>query len=391
MDILNLTQVNKLILKKQHLTEDSKIDDLIQTTDDICGLHSTGLTTSYLSLFARTNNFKKSDLERELYINRTLGRIRGMRRTLFIQTRNMIPIVYAATFKLIEKTFQKYMEFHGISLKEYQQVSKSILDMLKRKELGATEIRKRLNAKSDIPAIISLMCSNGLLIRSRPIKDWKDRRIKYALFSDYFPNIDLKELNEKEAIGQLVQKYVKSYGPVTENDIAWWTGLIKTEIRNALKSIEKRIEKVKISDLDSTFLILNSDLDLLDKITTSEAETLNLLPELDPYLMGYKERERYIDGKHYIIVFDRSGNITSTIILEGRVIGVWDTEEKPEPIVKFHLFKSIREDLYNELYSRAERIGQFFFDTTVQIKECDSMIPITERAAGGFMSPLKNC
>ncbi len=111
MDILDLIQVNRLILKKQHLTEDSKIDDIIQITNDLCGLHSTGLTTPYLSLFARSKNFKRTDLERELYVNKTLGRIRGMRRTLFIQTISMIPIVYAATFKIIAKYFERYMEF----------------------------------------------------------------------------------------------------------------------------------------------------------------------------------------------------------------------------------------------------------------------------------------
>ena len=75
METFGLTQVNNLTLGKQHLTEDSKIDDIIQITEDICGLHSTNLMTSYLSLFVRTNNFKKTDLERELYINKKLGDI----------------------------------------------------------------------------------------------------------------------------------------------------------------------------------------------------------------------------------------------------------------------------------------------------------------------------
>ena len=61
MQIFDIDQANKLILKKQHLTENTKIDDILQITDDLCGLHSTELTTSYISLFNRTNNFKKSD------------------------------------------------------------------------------------------------------------------------------------------------------------------------------------------------------------------------------------------------------------------------------------------------------------------------------------------
>ncbi len=107
--------------------------------------------------------------------------------------------------------------------------------------------------------------------------------------------------------------------------------------------------------------------------------------------MGYKERERYIDSKNYNKIFDRSGNITSTIFLDGAAIGVWDIEEKPETTVKYHLFHSIENDLRDELYSKAEKIGYFIFDNNVDVIECDSMIPLTERTAGGFMSPLKNC
>ena len=64
MDNFELNHINQFVLKKHHLTEDTKIDDIIEITDDLCGLHSTELTTSYLSLFARANNFKKNNLEK---------------------------------------------------------------------------------------------------------------------------------------------------------------------------------------------------------------------------------------------------------------------------------------------------------------------------------------
>ncbi|MFX0154911.1 MAG: winged helix DNA-binding domain-containing protein, partial [Candidatus Hodarchaeota archaeon] len=390
MQILDLHHVNKLILKKQRLSEDSKIDDIVQITEDLCGLHSTDLKTSYLSLFARTNKFTKADLERELYEKKTLGRVRGMRRTLFIETANLIPIVYAATFNLIEKSFEKYMEFHKVALGEYQEISQNIMKILKERELSASEIRKELNSKSNIPAIIQLMCNHGLLIRGKPIKDWKDRRNKYALFKDYFPTLDLNKLNEKEAMQKIIEKYVKTYGPVTETDISWWTGLTKAKIKDTLKKIEKVVERIKINNIQKTYIILKEDLNNLVDNPFREKTSLILIPELDPYPMGYKDRERYIDSKNLNKLFDRSGNITSTIILDGIPIGVWDTEENPEPIVKFHLFHSIADQLLDGIYSKAEKIGQFIFDRNVNVKKCKKMTPLTERTAGGFMTPLKN-
>lgn len=390
MEPFNLTQINHLVLEKNHLTENTKADDIIQITEDLCGLHSTNLTSSYLSLFVRMVNFKKEDLETELYIKKTMGRIRGMRRTLFIQTKNLIPIVHAATFKLSEKSFEKYMEYHGITWKDYQEVSKSIIKILKGKELSASEIRKDLNSELNIPAIIQLMCNYGLLIRGRPIKDWKDRRNNYVLFSEYFPKVDLASLNEKDAIKQLVQRYIKSYGPVTESDISWWSGLTKTKIREALKAIESTLKKIKISSLKGQFILNNFDLRQLEGNIYSNKPNIILLPELDPYAMGYKERERYINSDNYNKVFDRSGNITATILLDGCIIGVWDTEQKPEKLVKLHLFYPIEEDLRKKIYSKAQELGKFIFESKVQIKEIESMTPLTNRTAGGFMTPLKN-
>ena len=63
MQTFNLFQINRLVLKKHHLTEITKIDDILQITEDLCGLHSTDLKTSYMSLFVRTQGFKKKDLK----------------------------------------------------------------------------------------------------------------------------------------------------------------------------------------------------------------------------------------------------------------------------------------------------------------------------------------
>ncbi|MFW9873176.1 MAG: winged helix DNA-binding domain-containing protein [Candidatus Thorarchaeota archaeon] len=391
MKTFDLDHINKFILRKQHLSNDSKIDNITQIIEDIFGLHSTGLPTSYLSLLARTNNFEKTDLERELYTIKSLGRIRGMRRTLFIVTRNLIPIVHTATFKLIEKFFQKFLEVRGVSLKEYQVISSQILEILKGVELSASEIRKKLNSNLDIPAIIQVMCDYGLLLRGRPIKDWKDRRNRYALFSEYFPNIDLLEFTEEQAIQKLIKKYIKAYGPVNENDISWWSGLTVSTMRKVLNNIEPQIERIMISGLKGEFMIFEDDMEDLKNSENPQEPTISFLPELDPYPMGYKNRDKYIDRNNYNNVFDKSGNISATILLNGMVIGVWDTENKKIPVIKIFLFQPLGGELRNQLYEKACDVGKFYFDKEVTIKKCKSMIPLTERTAGGFMSPLKNC
>jgi hypothetical protein len=104
--------------------------------------------------------------------------------------------------------------------------------------------------------------------------------------------------------------------------------------------------------------------------------------------MGYKERERYLDYKYYEMVFDRGGNATSTILVDGRVIGVWDFSEDPKPTVKLFLFGKIAKSLLRAVEARARAMGQFIGDKPVAVEICDQMVPLTQRNAGGFMSPL---
>ncbi|MFX0062117.1 MAG: winged helix DNA-binding domain-containing protein [Candidatus Hermodarchaeota archaeon] len=391
MKTITLDRVNRLVLWKQYLTDESRTKDIVQIVQNIGGLHATSATTPYLSLFARIRDFNKDNLDEALYVKKDLGKIRCMRKTLHILAKEWIPVAYAATKGIVEKSSKKHMEFRGVSSKQYEEISKSILDILTNNKMTASELKKQLNTPLPVSTILYYMCDQGLLIRDKPKKGWKDKIHTYSAFQVYFPSLELSKLGEQEAIAQLVQTYMKSFGPVTEKDIVWWTGLGKTQIRRILEEFQEQLIPIKISELEGDFTILGTDEWLLEHNQIIQEKIVNFLPILDPYLMGYKERERYLRTEHYIYVFDRSGNATSTIIYDGQVIGIWDFTEEPEPLVKLFLFEEVENKALKEIYSKARKIGQFIANRQVQIKECDSMVPLTERTAGGMMSPLKFC
>ena len=152
--------------------------------------------------------------------------------------------------------------------------------------------------------------------------------------------------------------------------------------------MKDEINYVDVSGTDKTFLVLSSDKALLMSTRNEGMHVVNILPSLDPYMMGFKDRERCLDSERYKYVFDRSGNATSTILLDGRVIGVWNFED---PFAKVFLFDDNETDVLKEIHFKARSVGTFITDKEVRIKECDSMIPLTQRTAGGVMSPLKDC
>lgn len=382
-------RINLLLLNKHHLLQSSKTDNLLETVDDILGLHATSPTTPYLSLLARSRGFQREDLERELYVRKSLGRIRCMRKTVFVLTKPLIPVAFGATRRISEIASREFAKYLGISERQYDKAARVILDLLKRQGMSASEVKKALGGKLNVSPILNLMCDQGLLIRGETEKGWRSNLYKYHRFDQFFPDINLDAYSEDEARAILVERYIASFGPTTENDICWWTGFPKAEVRTVLQGLEGRLASWKITGLGSTHFETRSDAHLLNSENPRGGETVNILPSLDPYVMGYKDRERYISSKHWSNIFDPAGNATSTILVNGSVVGVWDYAEDPEPTVKLFLFEKVKGGLLDSIHSEASRTGRFISDREVKIEECARMVPLTERTAGGVMTPLK--
>ncbi|MHA1828475.1 MAG: winged helix DNA-binding domain-containing protein [Candidatus Heimdallarchaeaceae archaeon] len=386
-----LATINYFILSKHHLTPKTKIDNILQIAHDICGLHSTSQTTPYLSLFSRTNSFQKEDLEKEAYEKKNLGKIRCMRKTIFLLPKEVLLPLYAATKNLYSQRREAYLERLGMSLDEYYELGTQIEDILKGRRLSVKEIKEELKRKENVSAVVSLLCDQKKIIRNKPVKGWRDKRHTYSLFLEYFSGIDLEEYEEEESIEYLIRYYIERYGPVTEKDIVWWSGLKKTQILKALKKFENEIIRIRIEGINHEYLIFMKDKKKLERLKRDEEPIINFLPDLDPYLMGYKNRERYINQKHFDYVFDRSGNAVTSILLNGRVIGVWDFVSSKIPMIKIHLFEKQGENIKKKIITEAKKVGKFIFNEEVQIKECKEMKPLRGRIPGAVLVPLKNC
>ncbi len=390
MNNIELNRINQLLLSKQHLTEDSRISDCVQIVRDIFGLHATSPMTPYLSLFQRARNFTKDKLDKELSIKRSLAKIRCVRKTVYIVPLEMLAIVHTATKAMVEPASEQYRKYLGITHREYEETSHSILTMLKGTGMTASEIKSALKTKLSLHPILNLMCDQCLLVRGIP-KGWKSNLHTYYLFQEYFPGLNLRGINELEAKKLLVKQYLASFGPVTENDITWWTGFPKQEVRQILHSFQKQITQFNSRGLEGSNIMLSSEREILELVKLSKNHIVNLLPSLDPYIMGYKIRERYLSKKYYNYVFDRTGNAAPTILLDGIVIGVWDFAEDPEPSVKVFFFQEVAKKIYQEIQVKANEVGNFIANGEVEVKRCCSMAPLSQRTAGAVMSPLKGC
>lgn len=388
MDKSSLAEVNHLVLKKQHLAEGSKIGDVVRIAADIGGLHGTTATGPYLSLYARSPSFARADLAVVMSQKKDMARIRYVRNTIYILPKEFIPVAYAGTGQMAEVTAAQFSKYLGFTPTQYARFSNKILKILKGRGLTTREIKQKLRTAANIGPVVNLMCDKGLLIRSLPREGWKSTQHAYFLFKDYYPDMDLKAYGEKDARREIVSQYIRSFGPVSERDIVWWTGFPKTQVKGILDGLGGDVEPVEIPELEGDYIILASESEALKSTVVPKHPDISVLPALDPYIMGYKDRDRYCHPKHHKMVFDRSGNATATVLMDGRIVGIWDWDEA---IAKVFYLGNVEKESRRKIRAKVADMGKFIADRPVQVKECKTMVPLTQRTAGSFMSPLKDC
>jgi hypothetical protein len=378
-------EINNFLMRKQHLSEETKGEDVLQVAKDIWGLHSTYASTPYLSLFNRVINFKKESLDREL-LEKRLVKIRCIRKTVHIIPKENVSIGFLATKESIQVNSEKYYKFIGVTESEYEEVSKSILKLLQNRGMNTSEIKKELNTEVNLFPIINIMCDLGILVRGLSKAGWKSNSHTYYRIDEYLPNVNLNEYSQDDVRKILVSQYLASFGPVTITDISWWTGFSKTQVRKIVDDLND-LEYVTISEIGE-HIISKNDLNKIKNVSENNNHNINLLPALDPYIMGYKDRDRYLDKEYFNYIFDRAGSGTTTIVNNGKIIGVWDFEGNPSPVVKIFIFED--QNISKEIEEKAREIGKFIYEKEVMVKRCEDMTPLDKRTTGGFMAPLKD-
>ncbi len=215
-------------------------------------------------------------------------------------------------------------------------------------------VYRRTNAK----LALSAMMLKGNVISE---KDAGTLRItkanRYVLFEEMYRKLNLESVGSEEAKARLVKCYIKAFGPVTEEDIAWWTGFSKTDIKKAMATAEKELLPVKINGLKEDYLMLKTDYEQFVKFKPLKTRSLQLLPYEDPFTKGYKTRDRLIDReqekKAYV-----GGGVQPSILLNGKIIGTWSRNiEQGKGPIKLEFFMRPERDVEKEVVQTAKAIA----------------------------------
>lgn len=305
-----------------------------EVASSVVALHSTDPASVHLAVAARTAGGGASvdDVHRALHDDRTVVRVMGMRRTIWVVPADLVPVVAAACGAAVAAAERRKvvdaLEGQGIAADGRRWLADAEEKVLAALSERGSALTTQLTA--DVPAlqgtirfggdskwaaevglgsrVVLLLSCEGRIVRTRPVGSWVSTQHRYEVAPSAAEPLDLAD-----AQAELARRWLGAFGPASVDrvrDLAWWAGWTVAATRRALAAADG-------VDVDT------------DTGNDEAGPWAALLPALDPTTMGWKDRGWYL-GDLAPQLFDRNGNAGPTIWWQGRIVGGWSHRQSGE-------------------------------------------------------------
>ncbi len=355
---ISLRTLNLFILRKLFLLPESAATNTMQVAERLLGLHAKRPQTPYLMLQARLPDFTPEQLDDLLYQQRALLRAHAMRGTVHMLPLSQYRLILTATAGQLDAMYRRAFKY----LNNKQTIIEAILEAVRQQgALLIEEIRAALPLdvdKRDLYHLVNYLCTNGVLVKSTVRGTWRNSVYRYELLADWQPNIPDSDLDTPTARAKLIEGYLTAYGPATMDDIVWWTGLTKMEVKKGMRSLAQNYVSAYFEALNDEAYLLQDDHKVLGAWRPPDEPQITFLPSFDAYVIAYIKRKRLIDESYYDRIFKGvAGIIEPVILVNGRIIGTWKYIVEGEGVAT-ELFEKPR-GIQDALQTASHRVARF--------------------------------
>jgi hypothetical protein len=355
----------------------TRTDDLPQLADDLVALHSSDPVTVFLSAMTRMVHPSVDAVEKALYVDRSLIRHHGMRRTLWVATPPVVRLFHAAATRdllaaerrrtgqllarsgvddpdrwLVEAEAQVLADLreHGPSTaREVGQRSEAL-----RQRLHLAPGKAYAAVQSAHTRVLYILGFDGKMLRGQP-SSWINGAYRYVEAESWLPG-GLGDLDPRQASAELANRWLQRFGPATTADLQWWMGWTMKRTKQALADCGA-VE----AELDGTSGWVSAD----DPPVGPGEPWVAVLPGLDPTIMGWKQRSWYLPSTS-LEVFDSAGNGGPSLWVDGRVVGAW--AQAKDGSIHTHYFERVPAARRREIDERIAQMKSWIGNTRFTVR-----------------------
>lgn len=276
-----------------------------------------------LTFRSRSRRLTTADVDRARTEDRSLLRTWLMRKTVHLIPTDdagwMLPLFEPG----IEKWSRRRLEQLGMPPRAQEKALREIARALDSEgPITRSEMGDRLAAKgieSDTQTrghLVGLAITSGLACLG-PDKGARRCLVRREEWLGELPPFD-----REAALGELARRYLRAFGPATERDFAYWSGLGLREVRAGLGAIGGEMDEVRTGE--ETLVSMRGEHPRLPR-----SGHVRLLGAFDTYMLGYKSRDFAVPPEGVAVVKEGGGGwIRPVIVRDGTLIGGWSAERK---------------------------------------------------------------
>jgi hypothetical protein len=359
-----------------HPFHSKNVSDLIRS---IGWIYSPGCSTPYLTLWARNSAFKAGDLDKLVFEDHKLIQLETLRGCTMLVPRDQARValrIRSRTFTELSKQARQQMPLSDADMEKLKVALMNALhhgprtsEQLQRampaslvKEFGPD--LKRIGLVNSLSLAINLLKEEGKVLKQQCKKRLDSTEYAFVLTSSLLPEADPFNLRMEEACAQLAAQYFRAEAPARVKDFAWWAGINVTDAIKGASEVKPHLVPIIVDGTKDEFLISESDVDAFLGFKPPEA-AINFIPYRDTYLKGQREVvDRFVPSEHADKPFSRwKGKLINdplaTIILNGRVVGVWEWNEDAEEVDLLLFDSSIPKSVDKAIHKRAGELANF--------------------------------
>lgn len=367
---LTWDQINTWRLVKQGIIK--KESDLLKALSKNGSLQSQVASASFLALHARTNNLKQNDIESALWIDHSVIRTWAMRNTLHLIATRDLPLYVAANSFLHAYNWDKYFEYYGFSKKEHDTFINAIPQILGKEPITKEQLGESIAKKTGVKEFHEFIVSSNW---GGPLKQSAHegyvalgpQQGQYTTFINPRSFIKWKEIDPEYAARTVIKKFMEFNGPTDlEHFVRWYGGEFgKTKPKKVFESLRNELEEVSI---DNWHGLMHKD--YIDEIINMKHKnTIAFLPLFDIYTFGLiRNIDNLLPTEYKHLVFRPQGWISSVVLVNGYIKGVWEYKKKKNEIeIAIRMFEKPSNEIKRHIGAKIKDIGQFLEKNIVTV------------------------
>lgn len=322
---------------------------------EINGIQAQVMSAAELSIGARSSSESPAGVREGLWEKRSLVKTWAMRTTLHLLPADELPLYMAAVRRRGEAWKRTWSKWLGIDEEQLLELVEAVGQALDGRCLTRRELADEVVGQLRWMSLEQLLSGWGTLL-GLPARAGKlcfgpslGSSVRFVRPDQWIGS--WKEVDEFEAEQEILRRYLRVNGPAVRRDFQVWLGT--TQSMQAWKALLPEMAEVSVEGRRGW--VLADDLNAIRK--AGFEDEVRLLPFFDHYLLTHHTgREHLVGPGHKPKVFRTAGWVSPTVLIRGRIAGIWDLSKG---LVTVTGFRPLSAKERRGVAQEVEILGQF--------------------------------